>query len=69
MHTRYCGNSPLKLLTKDAERLSIVCYLRQGVYENSKGTKPEDIEKNLKKYRGILKKYNKVLEAEKNKLD
>lgn len=57
----------IKPLTKDAERLSIVCYLRQGVYENSKGTKPEDIENNLKKYRSILKKYNKYLEAEKNK--
>ena len=31
------GNLPLKLLSKDAERMSIVCYLRKGVWLKTKG--------------------------------
>lgn len=36
------GNLPIKLLTKDAQRLSIVSYLRMKIYEKTKGmTKAE----------------------------
>jgi len=31
------GNLPIKKLTKDAERMSIVCYLRKGVWAKTKG--------------------------------
>lgn len=31
------GNLPIKKLTKDAERMSIVCYLRRGVWLKTKG--------------------------------
>ena len=31
------GNLPLVLETKDAKRLSIVCYLRRGIWEKTKG--------------------------------
>lgn len=31
------GNLPIKLETKDAERLSIVCYLRRRIWEQTKG--------------------------------
>jgi len=31
------GNLPIKLKTKEAKRLSIVCYLRHKVWENTKG--------------------------------
>jgi len=31
------GNLPIKKLTKDAERMSIVSYLRKGVWEKTKG--------------------------------
>lgn len=31
------GNLPLKLGTKDAKRLSIVCYLRKNIWEKTKG--------------------------------
>lgn len=57
------SNIPIKKLTKDAERLSIVSYLRQGVYENSKGSSPADVEKNRKTMLRIIKRYNKKREA------
>ena len=31
------GNLPIKKVTKDAERMSIVCYLRKGVWAKTKG--------------------------------
>jgi hypothetical protein len=31
------GNLPIKAITKDAKRLSIVCYLRHAVWNNTKG--------------------------------
>ena len=59
------GVSPIKLLTKDAERLSIVCYLREGIYEKSKGTTPEHVERNIKTMKRLLKKYNVVIGSDK----
>jgi hypothetical protein len=55
------SNTPIKKLTKDAQRLSLVCYLREGVYENSKGTTLKDVEKNKKTMLNILKRYNKQI--------
>lgn len=52
------GNTPIRMKSPDAERLSIVCYLRQGVWENSKGTSPEDVTKNIAKMKEIVAKYN-----------
>jgi hypothetical protein len=53
------GNLPIKLKTKEAKRLSIVCYLRHKVWENTKG-KPKSflIEqiKNVSNLSNIAKK-------------
>jgi hypothetical protein len=35
------GNLPIKKLTKNTERMSIVCYLRKGVWEKTKGKSKE----------------------------
>lgn len=54
------SNTPIKKLTPDAERLSLVSYLREGIYENSKGSTLADVEKNKKKMESILKRFNKL---------
>ena len=51
------GNTPIRLKSKDAERLSIVCYLRQGIWEKTKGSKPEDVQKVLRTTRRITAKF------------
>ena len=61
------GNTPIKLKSPDAERLSIVCYLRQGVWENSRGTTVEDVENLKKKTKDIVAKYNKKIHSAKSK--
>jgi hypothetical protein len=43
------GNLPIKKLTKDAERMSIVCYLRKGVWEKTKGKSNAFYNKHVKK--------------------
>jgi hypothetical protein len=43
------GNLPIKKLTKDAERMSIVCYLRRGVWMNTKGKSKAFFNKHVKK--------------------
>ena len=43
------GNLPIKKLTKDAERMSIVCYLRKGVWEKTKGKSKAFYNKHVKK--------------------
>lgn len=53
------SNTPIKRLSKDAERLSLVCYLREGIYEHSSGTTQEDVDKNKKTMLKILDRYNK----------
>lgn len=58
------GNTPIKLKTPDAERLSIVCYLRQGVWEKSKGSTPEDVKKNQRVMRRVVARYNKKIHEE-----
>jgi hypothetical protein len=61
------GVTPIILKTPDAERLSIVCYLRQGVWENTIGSKSEDIKNNQTKINTILEKYNKKIHSKTNK--
>lgn len=51
------GNTPIRLKSKDAERLSIVCYLRQGIWEKTKASKPEDVQKVLRTTRRISAKF------------
>jgi hypothetical protein len=53
------SNTPIKKLTKDAERLSLVCYLREKVFENSKGTTLNDVEKNNKTMLKVIERYRK----------
>jgi len=43
------GNLPIKKLTKDAERMSIVCYLRKGVWAKTKGKSKTFYNKHVKK--------------------
>jgi hypothetical protein len=43
------GNLPIKKLTKDAERMSIVCYLRKGVWAKTKGKSKAFYTKHVKK--------------------
>ena len=43
------GNLPIKKLTKDAERMSIVCYLRKGVWAKTKGKSKAFYNKHVKK--------------------
>jgi hypothetical protein len=64
IHTIH-SNTPIKRLTKDSERLSLVCYLREGVYKHSKGTTETDVEKNKQKMLNILKKFNNKRLSEK----
>ena len=39
------GNLPMKMIDKDAIRLSIVCYLRHNIWLNTKGVSKQDMEK------------------------
>jgi len=61
------GVTPIKLKTPDAERLSVVCYLRQGVWENSKGSTTKDIKHNQETMQKILERYNKKIHSKANK--
>jgi hypothetical protein len=53
------GNTPIKLKSPDTVRMSIVSYLRQGVWEKSKGSKPEDVKKNMDTMTKIVARFNK----------
>lgn len=52
------GNTKITPTTKDAIRMSIVCYLRQDVYEKSKGTTHADVEKNIATIKEMYDRYN-----------
>lgn len=54
------GNTPIKYITPDAQRMSLVCYMREGIWRKSKGTTAEDIRKNELKMKRILAKFNKI---------
>ena len=52
------GNLPLKNKSKDSERMSVICYLRKGVWEKSKGKTISFMEKHnktIKNLRGKIK--------------
>ena len=51
------GNTPIIKKEHDAERLSIVCYLRQGIWEKTKGSKPEEVIQNMHTMDEISSKY------------
>lgn len=51
------GNTPIKLKTSDAQRLSVVCYLRQGVWAKSKGSTPDDVQRNIRVTRRLTRKF------------
>ena len=52
------GNLPVELESDDAKRLSIVCYLRNSIWEQTKGKTRKFMEKHNKTMRNITK--NKV---------
>lgn len=47
------GNLPLKNESKDSERMSIICYLRKGVWLNSKNKTKSFMEKHNKSIKGL----------------
>lgn len=70
------GNLPIKKLTKDAERMSIVCYLRKGVWEKTKGKSKSFFDKHVKELHTLRRvvtqkqnsKNNSTKKKNKNKL-
>lgn len=54
---RWHGNTNIVKETDDAERLSIVCYLRQSIWEKTKGSTQKEIELNMRTMEEISKKY------------
>jgi hypothetical protein len=50
------GNLPIELETKDAKRLSIVCYLRKSIWEQTKGKTKKFMIKHNKTMKKIKKK-------------
>ena len=47
------GNLPLKLLTPDTERMSIVCYLRKGVWEKTRNKTKKFFDKHRRTMKAI----------------
>lgn len=54
------GNTPITMTTKDAIRLSLVSYLREGVVTKSKGTTNAHIRKNIATMAAIQQKCKEV---------
>ena len=50
------GNLPIELETKDAKRLSIVCYLRKNIWEQTKGKTKKFMERHNKTLKKITRK-------------
>ena len=50
------GNLPIDLESKDAKRLSIVCYLRKSIWDQTKGKTRKFMEKHNKTMKNIKKK-------------
>jgi hypothetical protein len=50
------GNLPINLESKDAERLSIVCYLRKKIWEQTKGKTKKFMVKHNQTLKNIRKK-------------
>lgn len=58
---RIHGNTPIKIKSPNAERLSIVCYLREGVHKYTRGSKPDDVKALEAKTKRLLDRYRKAL--------
>lgn len=58
------GNIKMKPGGKDSVRMSIVCYLREDVYKNSKGTKPSHVARNIKTMARIKEQFKALKEKE-----
>lgn len=54
------GNLPIKLATKDAKRLSIVCYLRTNIWKMTRGKSKPFMDNHLNKLRHIFHPHNKT---------
>jgi len=52
------GNLPIELESKDAKRLSIVCYLRKSIWDQTKGKTRKFMEKHNKTMKSIKKTKN-----------
>lgn len=50
------GNLPIELADKDAKRLSIVCYLRNSIWEKTRGKSKKFMERHNKIMRNITRK-------------
>lgn len=64
------GNLPIKLKTKGSERLSVVCYLRRGVWENTRGKSKayhKEYTEQMKKVFGFGNQINKNPESKTKK--
>jgi hypothetical protein len=57
---QYHGNLPMKKKSKDAERLSLVCYLRQSLWEKSRGSTLKDVDESMIKMKSIMQTYNSM---------
>lgn len=54
---RYHGNLPIQPTSDDAERLSIVCYLRHYLWERTRGSKRQDVVSTMKATKDIIQRY------------
>jgi len=52
----YHGNLPMQMMTPDAKRLSIVCYLRENIWTETRGVSTAAIERHLATLRTVIKK-------------
>jgi hypothetical protein len=52
------ANLPVELESEDAKRLSIVCYLRKSIWDQTKGKTKKFMEKHNKTMRNVMKKKN-----------
>lgn len=50
------GNLPIELESKDAKRLSIVCYLRKSIWEQTKGKTKKFMERHNKTMKNLKKR-------------
>jgi hypothetical protein len=56
----YHGNTKIKKKRDDAERLSIVCYLRKSLYEKTRGSTKADVQKCINAQRYVMHKYGQL---------
>lgn len=59
------GNTKIQPLGKDSIRMSIVCYLREEVYNKSKGTTEKHVQRNVSTMTKLRQKYMELKEQNK----